>query len=96
MLHLRPFQRSTSVAPLEKPTAVHAFVDVHDTAEKEPPLVRLGVGWITQAAPFHLAANGCAVTPTATPAPTNEPTAMQAFGAVHDTPYKLPGAPGTG
>jgi len=64
ILHVVPFQRSTSVAVAgPHPTAVQASPDVHDTAASAPPPVTIGVGWINQATPFHRAASGCAASP---------------------------------
>jgi hypothetical protein len=89
---LVPFQRSANVrcvpALLMKyPTAVHAAVDVHDTALSRLLVapVGLGVGWIAQLAPFQCSANV-----TRWPAlSTKSPMAMQAVLDAHDTPWKV-------
>lgn len=98
-----PFQRSTSAeVPLpqqgsggqdDDPTAMHAFVDVHDTLVKDvsAPLGAGwlgvgGVGWTDQLLPFQRSANV-----TSWPALlTKDPTAAQALPDTHDTAESCP------
>ena len=68
------------------PTAVHATAEVHETPVRKliGAPAGAGTGWTLQLAPFHLSAMTC---PTLL-----FPTALQAFGDVHETAFK--NAPG--
>jgi hypothetical protein len=83
--HRLPFHRSASVPAFELPTAVHAEGDVQDTPlRKPPPCAGRGVGWIRHRLPSHRSARGWE-------APARlmlTPTAVQADGAVHETPNR--------
>jgi hypothetical protein len=88
-----PFHRSASVdwVPVlvsEYPTAVHARADVHDTPRRAslPWVLELGVGWMTQALPFHRSAS---VRSTLLPVSCS-PAAVHAEADVHDTAAKPP------
>lgn len=87
-----PFHRSASVTwplpPLSyDPTAVHAVVDVHDTALRSA--LGWDVGWIDQRTPFHRSAN---ISPEPPPS-VYDPTAIQAVLDGHDTPLSELDAP---
>src|SRR5215472_15785281 len=85
MLHLVPFHNSPRVAvglpklSVRAPAAVQASADVHDTAARKPPPAGLGVGWMRHVTPSHRSASG----PFA-----DVPVAVQAEGAVQDTPAR--------
>jgi hypothetical protein len=95
--HLAPSQRSTSSGePLPSfcPTAVHVVCDGQDTASKqgETPFMTsselqvapLGVRWIDHLIPVQRSA-----TATSLPARfAKSPTAVQARGDAHDTPFR--------
>ena len=69
------------------PTALHPMLDavvLHDTLENSLMLPDgTGTFWTDQADPFHRSASGTALSD----ALTKSPTAVQAFAAVHDTPF---------
>ncbi len=85
---LVPFQASATVQTVsgsalvtKVPTAVHAFIEVHDTPDRlpdEPVGSWLAVVWIDQLVPFQRSANR--------DPPAESPTAVQAVDEVHDTP----------
>ena len=56
---LVPFQRAAIPHPFHAPTAVHAFGDGHDTANRSLVVAPtgFGVGWIDQLVPFQLSAS---------------------------------------
>src|SRR6266581_3193258 len=92
-----PFHRSATVTwtpePVMKaPTAVQAEGEAHDTPFRTLTCAPAGWGvrWIRQVVPFHRSASV-----TGTPELfTKTPTAVQAEGEAHDTPFrKLPRAP---
>jgi hypothetical protein len=77
----------------KNPTAMHAVVDAHETPDSTPPLLvtatpgGFGVLWIVQFLPRQRSASV-----TGSPSLLAlGPTAVQAFGAVHDTAVS-PGA----
>jgi hypothetical protein len=80
---LLPSQRSANIPWLPPtkacPTAVHAVVEVHDTATRLVVLVGLAVGSIVQLVPSQRPAN-VPLLPL--------PTAVQAVVDVHDTPLR--------
>ncbi len=69
---------------VEYPTAVHALVEAHDTADSNVVDAPVGfdVGWIVHAWPSHTSAN---VTSGPPPDATEDPTATQLLSEVHDT-----------
>jgi hypothetical protein len=89
MVQFEPSHRSARVAvglpelSVRAPTAAQATADVHDTAARKPPPAGLGVGWMRQVMPSHRSASG----PFA-----DVPVAVQAEGAVQDTPFRTLGA----
>jgi hypothetical protein len=72
------------------PTAVHADLEVHETApRKYPGLCEVGDPWLLHFVPFHCSA----IVPTLLPELSNQPpTAVHAFAEVHDTPVGRPPA----
>jgi hypothetical protein len=82
--HPTPFHPSASVtAPAEPvPAATQAVELAHETAARAP-LLAAGVGTIAQLTPFQRSAKPWVVCPS-----PDVPTAMQAFGAEHDTPFR--------
>ncbi len=95
MVHVVPFHVSANVqlvVPIslafvvEKPTAVHAVVDVQDTPVRELLVapVTLGVVCAVQVVPFHTSAN---VRPVLLVF-VEEPTAVHAVVDVQDTPVR--------
>ena len=88
--HVVPFQRSAKVVEAkelfsQKPTALQAVADVHDTplsSIEEAPLT-VGTVWIPQVVPFQRSANATV------PVPFELPTAVQAVADVHETPSRL-------
>ena len=87
MAQLLPFQRSTSVfvllVPLDRPTAVHALGEVHETPASSLPLALAGgMGWILHCVPSHAAASAWAVPVLS----RRYPMAVQAAAEEHDTP----------
>jgi hypothetical protein len=96
-LQLVPFHRSAmTCAALLLPTAVHADGEVQETAFKnDPGLPEVGVGSMLQLVPSQ-----CSVSvPSELPELSRAvPTATQAVGDVHETPFSAPAAapPGFG
>ena len=87
MAQLLPFQRSASVlvllVPLDRPTAVHALGEVHETpASSLPAALAGGIGWRLQLEPSHAAASAWAVPLLS----RRYPMAVQAAAEEHDTP----------
>ena len=84
ILHFVPFHLSARRALSEFPTAVQAVWEVHDTASSATVVEpggegEGGVGWIVHFVPFHLSA-----TRTAAFTGPDSPTAVHAFGEVHE------------
>jgi hypothetical protein len=70
------------------PTAVHAVGDVQETAFKtDLGLAEVGVGWMLQLLPFQRSVTVPAVGGE-WPTVSKPPTAKQALGDVHDTPFR--------
>jgi hypothetical protein len=89
MLQLVPSHLSAMTCPAPLfPTAVRAFGEVQETLFKTAPgVAEVGVGWMLQLVPSQ-----CSVSvPMGLPAvSTTEPTATQAVGDVHETPFSEP------
>jgi hypothetical protein len=98
IVQLVPFQRSTSgtskPAVLSKvPTAVHAAIDEHDTAEMTPLGTEgAGTGWIAHAG---LASSEATAGPAATPLRTGKPTVTVTTTADKRTRRRLASRPQT-
>src|SRR6516165_1634993 len=99
MVHAVPFHRSASGAGAlvvllvtAAPAAVQARAEVHDTAPSSLPEAPAGFGvaWMVHVVPFQRSAS-VADTPEA--ALTKTPAAVQASGALHDTPCRTLLAP---
>jgi hypothetical protein len=75
---------STELSVALDPTAVQAVAKVQETASSELPALPIGVGvvWTVQAVPFQNSANGSSMSSSL----TEMPTAVQAVGAVQETP----------
>ena len=95
--HFVPFQFSaTAACPLSltlKPTALHAVLVLVEAQETlASPLAVLPAGTaaccVLHVVPFQRSASGTVLVPL-----KNEPTAVQAFGAVHDTPCRAGSEP---
>jgi hypothetical protein len=84
-----PFHRSARVPvglpklSVRVPTAVQATADVQDAAPRKPPPAGLGVCWMRHFTPSHRSASGRFA---------DVPMAVQAEGAVQDTPARTLGA----
>ena len=89
MLQLVPSHRSAMTCPrLLFPTAVHAVGDVQETAfNTDPWLAEVGVGWMLQLVPSQRSVTVPAVGGE-WPTVSKPPTAKQAEGDVHDTPFR--------
>ncbi len=98
MLHLVPFQRSTTAVALpelsvDPPTAMHAAAEVHATpcSRLLAALAGFGVGWMLQWAPFQRSASVFVGMPELS---VVKPTAVQAEADMHATALsRLPGTP---
>jgi len=82
--HLDPFQRSASVSDsptlfAERPTAVQASLDEHDTADRPLSVLPagLGAGWIDHATPFQRSASVTPMPELFTYCPTAGPTVVE-------------------
>ena len=86
-----PSHRSANGPELEfslydRPTATHALLEAHDTAEShpdQPAVVDIGVCWVDHVEPFQRSTNGTGSFVAGT---SRQPTATQARVDVHDTP----------
>jgi hypothetical protein len=89
MLQLFPSHLSAiTCSSLLFPTAVHAFGDVQETAfNTDTGLAEVGVGWMRQVVPFQRSVTVPAVGGE-WPTVSKPPTAKQAEGDVHDTPFR--------
>jgi hypothetical protein len=95
-----PFQLSASAAvelsPVLNPTALQAVLPLAETQDTlENPLAVLPAGTTTfcgvHLVPFQRSASGTLLVPL-----KNEPTAVQAFGAVHESPCRAGSEPPAG
>ena len=96
ILQAEPFHDSISVwrkprtSLTDQPTAVHEFVDAHDTPEKTFELAsRFGLGTIFQLLPFHASTRVRLGARVSKPANPYVPTAWHERGETHDTPTKV-------
>lgn len=70
----------------ERPTATHALLEAHDTAESHPDhprTVGVGVRSVAHVDPFQCSING---TGSSVTGKSRNPTATQSLVDIHDTP----------